>query len=104
MFALPCMASAPATHRFRHACLDRTEAGVANMFALPKGALVVGGDGASICWMSVEKNWAFAMIGNIPGGTLLVAPCCVGTCVIAREELRPQGNRLEISNAGGNYR
>ncbi len=49
------------------------EHSVANMFFLPLGAFAAGGDGASIGWMSMGENLLFATIGNIIGGTLLVA-------------------------------
>ncbi|MBI5855050.1 MAG: formate/nitrite transporter family protein [Nitrospirae bacterium] len=49
------------------------EHSVANMFFLPLGVFVAGGGGASISWLSVGENLLFATIGNIIGGTLLVA-------------------------------
>jgi formate/nitrite transporter len=49
------------------------EHSVANMFFLPLGLLLAAGSATSISWISVGANLAFATIGNIIGGTLLVA-------------------------------
>ena len=49
------------------------EHSVANMFLLPLGWVVTGADGASIGWLSIGANLFFATIGNVIGGTLLVA-------------------------------
>lgn len=49
------------------------EHSVANMFFLPLGLFVAGGSGAAISLMSVGENLLFATIGNVIGGSLLVA-------------------------------
>jgi hypothetical protein len=64
---------------------------------------LAGGSGASVSWMSVGENLLFATIGAYHRRD---AGCghAVLVCVFLGEELRAEGNRLEISNAGGRCR
>jgi formate/nitrite transporter len=71
------------------------EHSVANMFFLPLGAVVAGAGGASLGWAAIGGNLLFVTLGNIVGGTLLVA--MVYWFVYLREERQEaRGDGLEV--------